>query len=229
LGEDEDKERGMSDEVIEKKVNEIMSHISSELSHDLRGHLQTIQNAVYLIRRRPDDEELYRIVDESLRKVIDMLDAFRDFYKAQILHRVEFNPVDVVSMALADLDIPDNITLVKELPQLEPVNVDPVKLSQALRHLIVNALEAMPEGGTLTIRVSEDRGGVTYTVEDTGPGIPPDVVEVLFTPFMGVKKKGYGLGVTTAKRVAESHGGSLSFETVPGVGTVFKIYIPRLR
>ena len=216
----------IDDAYLEQLIIEKMGHISSELAHDLRSPLQTIQNAIYLIQRNPDNEQLYTMVRQSLTQATEILDSFRDYYKAHILQRIEVDPVKVVDLAFSDLEIPETVTISREIEEVNPISIDPSKMALAIRKLLRNALDAMPEGGELGVEVSEEQGLLTIVVSDTGKGITPEMAEIIYTPFLAGQKKGRGLGVPTAQRVVESHGGTLSFETNPGQGTRFTIVLP---
>lgn len=213
---------------LEQLIIEKMGHISSELAHDLRSPLQTIQNAIYLLQRNPDNEQLYIMVRQSLSQATEILDSFRDYYKAHILQRIEIDPIKVVDLAFSDLVIPDNVTISREIGEVSSISIDPSKMALAIRKLIQNALDAMPDGGALGVEVSEEKGVLNIVISDTGVGISPEMAEIINTPFLAGQKKGRGLGVPTAQRVIESHGGKLSFETNPGQGTRFYIVLPPL-
>ena len=215
------------DVLIEEQVIERMGHISSELAHDLRSPLQTIQNAIYLIRRDPENEQLYTMVKQSLTQATEILDSFRDYYKGHILQLIEVDPAKVMELAFSELKIPENIKLVKEVDEVHPVPLDPSKVALAIRKLLINSIEAMPDGGELHVTVSEDPEYVIFTVSDTGRGISPEIAEMIYTPFLANNKKGKGLGVPTTKRIVESHGGDLTFTSEPQKGTVFTLRLPR--
>jgi signal transduction histidine kinase len=219
--------RPQEDELVEKRIVEQMGHISSELAHDLRSPLQTIQNAIYLIQRNPENEQLYGMVKQSLQQATSILDNFRDYYKGHILQRLQVDPVKVVELSFSELEIPENINIEKDYQEVEPINIDPAKTALAFRKLLLNAIEAMPNGGQLTVKLSDEHDWVTVTISDTGSGIPAEVVEVIDTPFMSGQKKGKGLGIPTTKRIIESHGGEMSFTSGPDNGTSWSIRLPR--
>ena len=222
-----DQDTNPGDDIIEKQIIERMGHISSELAHDLRSPLQTIQNAIYLLQRTPDNEQLYTMARESLAQATQILDNFRDYYKAHVLQRMELDPVKVVDLAFSELEIPENIAVVREIDHVGAISLDPTKMALAIRKLLINAIEAMPEGGELCVKVFDEDGSVKIIVSDTGVGIPDETIDIIYTPFLANQKKGKGLGVPTAKRVVESHGGELSFTSDADAGTVFTIVLPR--
>jgi len=214
-------------EEIERHVIEKMGHISSELAHDLRSPLQTIQNAVYLLQKSPDNEMLFDMVRQSLKQATSILDSFRDYYKGHIINPLETEAAKIADLAISNSEIPDNISVVREYDETLRVHVDPAKTALAIQKLVINAVEAMEEGGELRIDIRASSESVEICVKDSGTGIPPEAEESLFEPFVSSKKQGNGLGVPTVKRIVESHGGSLSYITKQGEGTTFTLSFPK--
>ena len=214
-------------EEIERHVIEKMGHISSELAHDLRSPLQTIQNAVYLLEKSPDNEMLFDMVRQSIKQATSILDSFRDYYKGHIINPLDTEAAKIADLAISNSEIPDNLSVVRDYDETLSVHVDPAKIALAIQKLVVNAVEAMEEGGELRISIFDSLDSVEICVEDSGTGIPPEAEESLFEPFVSSKKQGNGLGVPTAKRIVESHGGSLSYITKHGEGTTFTISLPK--
>ncbi|MHC4505499.1 MAG: sensor histidine kinase, partial [Planctomycetota bacterium] len=127
----------------------------------------------------------------------------------------------------------EGIELVLELsPDLPEITADPAQLNQVLVNLVVNALQAMPDGGTLTVRtrprVTSGEGRISLVVEDTGIGMSEDVIEKLFVPFFTTKDvgEGTGLGLPVAHGIVTSHGGSIKVDSAVGRGTRFEIELP---
>jgi signal transduction histidine kinase len=113
-------------------------------------------------------------------------------------------------------------------PRLPEVSADPAQLKQVLVNLIVNAMQAMPDGGTLTVSTRTSDGFVSLVVRDTGVGMSPEVQEKIFLPFFSTKDvdEGTGLGLAVVHGIVNSHGGSIHVETQPGQGTQFRILFP---
>jgi len=220
-------EEGSLDERLEGMLNEEMGLISSELAHDLRSPLQTIQNAVFLLERSPGNPLFYEMIKLSLRQCTDILDNFRDFYKGHILKPVESQLSKSYEMALANLEVPLNVKLTSEIDKLPVIVMDPAKVALVLRKLIRNSLDAMPDGGALHVRIKDAGPHVQISVSDTGRGICDEVRPVIWTPFMSKLKNGKGLGLPAAKRIIEAHGGSIGFESVPGKGATFTFTLPK--
>ncbi|MBI2492097.1 MAG: hypothetical protein HYV94_08385, partial [Candidatus Rokubacteria bacterium] len=109
---------------------------------------------------------------------------------------------------------------------LPPVRADRDHLKQVLLNLALNALQAMADGGTLTLEARGERGGGVLAVGDTGPGIPPDALPRIFDPYFTTKTGGLGLGLTIARRIVEAHGGGIAVESQPGRGSRFLVTLP---
>ena len=222
-----DEEDCLTEEEHERRLIEEMGEISSELTHDLRSPLQTIQNAVYLLERSPGNTMFYEMIRESLRQTTSILDGFRDFYKGHILKRVDADIVKAYELGVSEFEVPGGVELTLEADEIESFSMDPTKLAMVFRKLISNAVEAMPDGGAVRVTIRDRGGHVEASVSDTGPGIPEDVAGLVYKPFKSRSKRGHGLGVPACKRIVEAHGGAMSFETTPGEGTTFTFTIPK--
>jgi signal transduction histidine kinase len=215
------------DALIEKFVIERMGHISSELAHDLRSPLQTIQNAIYLLQKTPENPMLFDMIKASLKQATNLLDSFRDYYKAHIINPLETDITKIVDLAFSGLEIPDNIEVKRDQQEGHLLLVDPAKTAMAIRNLLINSIDAMPDGGVLEVIISQLESDVSIQVKDNGIGVPDDFVDSVFIPFESNKNGGKGLGVPTSARIIKSHGGSITFTSEHGKGTVFTVLLPR--
>ncbi len=115
-----------------------------------------------------------------------------------------------------DIDLDNDVELL----------ADPDQLEMALENLMINALDAMPDGGTLLLTTEKMEGEVRITISDTGTGIPSEVMETIFEPYVTTKEKGTGLGLAIAWRMIDNHGGKIDVMSEPGQGTTFEITLP---
>jgi signal transduction histidine kinase len=106
------------------------------------------------------------------------------------------------------------------------IQADPDLLHRALQNLVLNSMDAMPAGGTLTIRTRSQNGAVRVEVSDTGSGLTPEECARLFTPYYTTKQHGTGLGLAIVQSVVSDHGGTLAVESQPGCGTTIRIELP---
>jgi signal transduction histidine kinase len=114
-------------------------------------------------------------------------------------------------------------------PDLPQVYADPRQMVQVLGNLTVNACQAMPTGGKLTITAYRQEQMVAIAVKDNGVGIPPENMSKLFEPLFTTKLKGIGLGLAVSQKLAEANGGRIEVESEPGQGSTFSVYLPAYR
>lgn len=225
-GDEPDEEKCLTEE-FERRLIEEMGEISSELAHDLRSPLQTIQNAVYLLERSPENPMFYTMIRESLKQTTQLLDNFRDFYKGHLLKMVDADIVKAYELGISELEVPDYVELALDADEIERFRMDPTKLALVFRKLIKNAIKAMHGGGVVRVGIKDRGDHVEVKISDTGSGIPEEVAKVIYKPFMAKTKGGRGLGVPACKRIVEAHGGTIGFETRLGEGTTFTFTIPK--
>jgi len=160
----------------------------------------------------------------------------QDGQMARILPTLELTGVSNADLAIEavieDLDVKRRVFGELEVrmradavldARLRPVQADPDQMTRVLRNLILNAIDAMPQGGTLTVRTSALEGGVRLEVSDTGQGLTPEESSRLFTPYYTTKAHGTGLGLAIVQSVVSDHHGRISVESAPGKGATFRI------
>jgi len=113
-------------------------------------------------------------------------------------------------------------------PGVPPFLLDPDRLTQALLNLYINAIQAMPEGGLLTVSAGESAAGLELVVSDSGAGIPDEALRKIFDPYYTSKNTGTGLGLAVVQKVVEAHGGTIRVQSDPGRGTRFTITLPSM-
>jgi two-component system, sporulation sensor kinase E len=128
--------------------------------------------------------------------------------------------------ALSLVEVPNRIRVLDFTHEEPKITVDAERLKRVFINVIKNAIDAMPKGGSLTIKSKEKDSNVEITIADTGTGMPKDTIEKIWTPFFTTKAKGMGLGLPICKRIIEAHGGSILAESKLGKGTTFIITIP---
>jgi signal transduction histidine kinase len=155
----------------------------------------------------------------------DLLDFARPSTPELHPERLERVVEDALAAALAQR--PDGVVVAREHdPLVPPVPMDARLVRQAVLNVAVNAVQAMPRGGRLTVRTRRDGAAAILEVEDSGPGIPDEVRDRIFEPFFTTKASGTGLGLAVVKRIVEGHGGGVVVASRPGAGTVFALRFP---
>ena len=177
------------------------------------------------------DSQCKRDVEESLVSIQEQIDYMnkiisdlQDFARPLNPEFVDVDLCSAIPQLIATVNVPDNIeamaTCDGELPK---VKLDLTFLKRVLVNLATNAIQAMPNGGKLTIKASQEAESVSITVSDTGVGIPDEIKPKIFQPLMTTKSKGQGFGLAVVKRLVEAQGGTITFESKVGEGTKFKL------
>ncbi len=216
--------------------------LARRLAHELKNPLfplqLTVENLVRARMQSPEQfDEVFREGSRTLLAEISNLKAiigrFSDFSKMPHpqLQAVQVNELlrGVAQLYQAQLQAPGRapINCKLELDQnLAPIAVDPELLHRAISNLVLNAMDAMPDGGTLTLRSRRDDGKMIIEVADTGSGLTPEECERIFTPYYTSKQHGTGLGLAIVQSVVSDHGGRISVRSEPGAGAAFVIELP---
>ena len=226
-------QKEMQERLVRQEKLALLGQLAGGLGHELRNPLGVIKNAAYFLNmalEKPDPqvkeslEIMEREVDNSERIISSLLDFAST--KPPLRHNVDID--QVLGKVLTGLKIPGNIEVKSQFAENTPFFPgDPDQLSQVFGNIILNAVQAMPEGGLLMIE-SETRepGWVTVSIADTGVGIPGENIEKIFEPLFTTKAKGIGLGMAISKTFVESHGGSIEVQSKPGKGTTFTVKLP---
>ncbi|MFO0675023.1 MAG: PAS domain-containing protein [Polyangiaceae bacterium] len=219
------------DELVRKERLAVLGRLAGGLAHQIRNPLGSIRNAAHVLGARlgkGNDPEIERslgiIFDEIERAnqhVTDLLDYARVRPPTAKPTLVGY----VVAQAIGALNGVDNVRTELEVPDVF-VSIDAGQVQSAVYNLFRNAVEAMPDGGTLRVVAREVDGRVRVVVSDTGKGIPDDVRDRLFEPLVTTKPLGLGLGLSTARALIENQGGTIRALPSRGVGARFEIDLP---
>ena len=218
-----------------KAVSMLAAEVAHEIGNPLNSlylHLQMLQRL--LKRPEPDVADAAQEVDEA-RAEVERLDAIiNQFLRALRPGHPVFEPLDLKSLVLESLNFMKQEITDRKI-QLEfywgenvpQVNGDPGQLKQAFYNLVRNAMQAMPSGGSLTIRFTADDSFVMLSVSDSGCGIKRENMQKIFKPFFTTKNAGTGLGLMIVERIVREHGGSLAVDSKENAGTTFTVSLPR--
>jgi signal transduction histidine kinase len=222
------------DEKLEREKALLLEKMAPVFAHEIRNPLGSIKGAAQVLRSEVEGEDQRKLLDvitEEVNRLNRVVSQFLDYARpyAPELRPRPVNAVIEKAMALIEADPRSCRTHIQlELhPHLPPVPMDQEQIHQLILNMALNAIEAMPEGGTLTIRTSRiesDAGdAVAISIRDTGTGIPKEAIKQIFTPFYTTKERGVGLGLAVCQRIIRNHGGRIRVKSIPGRGTIFYI------
>jgi len=230
--------RQSRDRLVQSEKLASIGEMSAAVAHGLRNPLASLRASAQLVLRHPGSP----VAGEQLRAIVDEVDRL----DRRITHLLAFSRpapfqaaperlpllVERVLPAFADRQQNQGVTFELTIPaDLPAVRADAVRIEQALVEVLSNALDAMPDGGRLSLAAAATAGpdaapGVEITVRDTGCGIPPETLPLVGQPFFTTRQEGTGLGLATARRFVEQHGGRLAIVSAPGEGTTIRIWLP---
>jgi two-component system sensor histidine kinase HydH len=229
-------------EMVKRERLAALGELSAIVAHEVRNPLGVIYNAVTSLRRllkvEGDSAMLLDILSEESdrlnRIVADLLDFTRP--RTPILQPEDMGKVLMDALEAARIQGgPEAKSVsydVEVQPHLAPVHMDRRLIRQALVNVAVNALQAMPQGGTVRVRcrreLHDNRDHVRIDISDQGMGIPTELLHRVFEPFFTTKAQGTGLGLAVVRRILEEHRGEIAVDSAPGRGTTFTIRLPFL-
>jgi signal transduction histidine kinase len=238
-------------ELVEQKTAELkgverlaaIGQMAAMVGHDLRSPLQAILNTIYLEKKQVDTldgclapsearkaQQLHDgldKVDEHVAYMSSMVTDLLDFARTPSPKITRTSTEQLVNDALRGVAAPTNVVIEKKLdPSLPALDIDPFLMQRALINIIGNAVQAMPDGGTLTITTKKEGQSASINVADTGMGIPPENISKLFEPLFTTKSRGVGLGLAIVKSMIEAHGGTITVASDVGRGSKFCIALP---
>lgn len=210
----------------------LVGEMAAGIAHEVRNPMTTVKGFLQLMRsdaKYDEDFETMDLMIEELDRANVIITEFLSLArnKAVNLVRGDLNTRLLRLYPLLQAEaLKNDIKLDMDLHETSAIMMDEADLRQLVLNLSINGMEAMPQGGILTIRTYEDKYGVSLIVEDQGTGIPADVVEHLATPFFTTKEKGTGLGLAVCCRIVERHNAYMEYDSSTK-GTMFTIIFPK--
>jgi signal transduction histidine kinase len=211
-----------------------LGRMAAHVAHEVRNNLVPVTLYLSLLRRRiAADQESLAVLDKielgftALDATVNDLLQFTSDRDPQLQAFLLRGLVDEIFVSLAPQMAAQSIEPRNAVPARQQITADRHMLRRALLNLILNALEAMPRGGSITVDASTGPQGIDVRVGDSGTGLSADTLQRAFEPFFTTKSAGTGLGLAIVYRVAEAHGGSVSAVNRPEGGAVFTIQFPQ--
>jgi PAS domain S-box-containing protein len=241
--------RKLEQQFLRAQRIESIGTLAGGIAHDLNNILAPISMAIELLRMRVADSrstELLDTISTSARRGADMVRQVLSFARGMEGRRVEIHPRQIISeieTILRDTFLKKSDFVVSASRDLWAIHGDPTQLQQVLLNLCVNARDAIPEGGSVSLTAENAVIDATFaginleavegphvcvSVRDNGGGISPEIIDRIFDPFFTTKSvgKGTGLGLSTSLAIVRSHGGFIRVTSKVGEGTLFKVYLP---
>jgi signal transduction histidine kinase len=211
-----------------------LGQLSAGLAHEIRNPLASIEGAAAIVQRGSQSEEkrheLLEIIQRESRRLNRLLTSFLDFAKPR---RPDLKVVEIDELLNSVIALAQHAGNNRRLeirkdtpPGLATLECDPEQLKQVLLNLIMNAIQAMPHGGTIVLAARENGDTVTIDVHDQGCGISEDNLDRVFDPFFTTKDTGSGLGLSVADQIIRQHGGMLTIARSSPEGATVRISLP---
>jgi len=211
-----------------------LGQLSAGLAHEIRNPLASIEGAAAVVQRERESEERRRefleIIQKECRRLNQLLTSFLNFARPipPDLKAVEIDRLlDSVMVLAQHAGETSQCDLKKDIqPGLSRLECDPEQMKQVLLNLVMNAIQATPQGGTVVLAAQEDGNKVTIDVHDQGCGISEDCLDRVFDPFFTTKETGTGLGLSVAHQIVSQHGGTLTVARNSPDGVTMRVSIP---
>jgi len=217
----------------------VLAHLAGSLAHEIRNPLHSIGLNAGVVQQyvgQPATAAAERAISESLQTIQEETRRLTDLlnnYLGLLRSAPEPVPVDVRDLCRRVIQLLSYAAMKARVEirfeadgDLPPVFGVPDRLQQAVLNLVLNAIQAMPQGGRVALQTSSSNGLLRVSVTDTGPGLPQDLAEKLFDTRVTTKPGGSGLGLPLVRMIAEAHGGSVWYRSDPGKGATFTLVLP---
>ena len=224
--------RAQDADAVESGRADAVGEMAASMAHEIGNPLNALSLNLQLLRRKYPEEGDLTIAQRELGRlngiIREFLGAFRPA-KAHLAPGFAADPLKDALAALKNVFEDRRIRVSLDLPRTMPaVAIDRAQMEQVFFNLMKNALEAMKDGGELTIEIKHDDMSVSVVFHDSGVGMSDEALAHLFEPYRTTKKKGTGLGLMISRRIVAAHGGEIAVASEEGRGTTFTVRLPRL-
>ncbi len=209
-----------------------IGELAGMVGHDLRNPLAGMKNAAYYLKKKGTEiskaqtKEMLEIIDEAIGRSDKIINDLLDYSREMHLELTKNLAHALMDEAIGLINVPDRIQILNLVQEEIWIWVNADKMMRVFINLLKNAIDAIPEKGTVEISSYQTIERVEIAFADTGKGIPEETLKKLFTPLFTTKAQGMGFGLAICKRVIEAHGGTITVKTVVNKGTTFTITLP---
>jgi PAS domain S-box-containing protein len=214
-----------------KRLTDI-GELAARIAHDMRNPLSIIKATLEVLQTKNDPvmkrfDDHFQRINRSVMRISHQVEEVLDYVKPKPL-QIQSHSILAILKNVVERLKHDAVTI--NLPENDSIiECDDEKLEIVFTNLILNAIQVMNNKGTVTIRIYEQQDTVGIDIEDTGPGIPPELRPKIFEPLFTTRQIGTGLGLPSCKVIVEKHHGMISFVSTVGRGTTFTIMLPKLQ
>ncbi len=222
------------EQLYRKEKLATIGKIAGSIGHEIRNPLGVISNSTYFlnIKLKDSDGKVKKHLNILQREILRVNQIVSDLLDFARIKQLVFKEVDInifIKDILENFKFPENIILKKHLDaELPRIQIDSNQIQQAFQNIILNAIQAMPEGGKLEIKTLTSENTVEIVFKDTGVGIPRENLQKIFEPLFTTKATGIGFGLSIVKDIVESHKGMIYVESEVDVDTSFTVKLPIL-
>lgn len=217
----------LNEDLLKSEKLSAIGHVASRLAHDIRNPLSVIKNTADILIHNKDIDEKTKAhlsrIDRAATKINNQVNDALDFVRTKPLQVRQNSAQKIFTGTLDRLEKPSGITI--NLPKNDyTIQCDGERIEIALANIITNSIQALGGQGTINIRLEDQDRFYTIEVEDSGPGIPEDILPKIFDPLFTTKPSGTGLGLASVKAIVEQHHGHVYVKNNP---TIFSIHLPK--
>ena len=225
--------------LVEEKTQELLKQerlsaigeLSGRVAHDLRNPLSVMKLTIDLLKQQPADKKLsdpdivkrLNMMDTSIIRISHQVDDVLGYVRNSPLKLSNISVHEILKTSIEKINVPSNVEITISDKDVN-INCDPVKIDAVFINFIVNSIQAIPDGGKITINISESKDIAKIEFSDSGNGIPDDIIDKIFDPLFTTKQKGTGLGLASCKNIIEIHQGTISVKNNP---TTFTVELPK--
>lgn len=212
-----------------------LGQLSAGLAHELRNPLGTIKASAEMLVKRVSDEgdvarELAGFISSEVDRTNSLVTRFLDFARPLRLQPKTAELTETIDHAITQLERTTphyDVTIYRNYsPDIPPFPFDAELIERVIYNLLLNAAQATPPGGAITVKTKQADAMVEVAIIDRGSGIDPKLMENIFNPFFTTKPEGSGLGLAIVSKIVNEHGGRITVESQPGKGSIFRVFLP---
>jgi len=214
--------------VIKNEKMTAIGNLSARISHDLRNTLTVLKSEVSIMSIQNQDENMNKRLQRLMRSIDKMdhqIGGVLDFVRERPLKTEKFSSNVLIKQALEDIIVPDGIKITIPVQDMS-ITGDLAQLEIVLSNIVINAIHAIGDSGTITISIEDKPDASVISITDSGPGIPEKYISKIFEPLFTTKQRGTGLGLASCYTIVKSHGGEIWVKNNP---TTFTILLPKTK